>query len=227
MWLGGQYHAISWWDRTRGQARDDAIDTAGDLGIDCASDDTLTADVQGVWAVHFFPEGLQADESALYHAFLLVSTRTGTKVLRNGEELDELGEQAGFVLDSRTIFAGNLLRASRIVQVFCLPVAQCPVLPEVLPNCSCRTKPASPTYRCGEGLPPKPQARFVAPPQTLQHKQELLGGMQVKDRACHLLELVHNCLILHKTLLNVSIVSRFVQEGWPCWQAPLGCSTCL
>ena len=75
-------------------------------------------DVHGVWAVHFFPEGLQPDESALYHAFLLVSTRAATKVLRTGEELDELSaQQADFVLDSRTVFAGNLLQASRIVQV--------------------------------------------------------------------------------------------------------------
>ena len=74
--------------------------------------------MQGVWAVHFFPEGLQADESAQYHAFLLVSMRTGTKVLRTGEDLDELSaQQADFVLDSRTVFAGNLLQASRIVQV--------------------------------------------------------------------------------------------------------------
>jgi len=77
-----------------------------------------SADVQGVWAVHFFPEGLQPDESSLYHAFLLVSTRTGTKVLRTGEDLDELSaQQADFVLDSRTVYAGNLLQASRIVQV--------------------------------------------------------------------------------------------------------------
>ena len=84
----------------------------------CVSDSQAGADVQGVWAVHFFPEGLQADEFALYHAFLLVSTRTGTKVLRTGEDLDELSaQQAEFVLDSRTILAGNLLQASRIVQV--------------------------------------------------------------------------------------------------------------
>ena len=76
------------------------------------------ADVHGVWAVHFFPEGLQPDATALYHAFLLVSTRAATKVLRTGEELDELSaQQADFVLDSRTVFAGNLLQASRIVQV--------------------------------------------------------------------------------------------------------------
>ena len=68
--------------------------------------------------MHFFPEGLQPDESSLYHAFLLVSTRTGTKVLRTGEDLDELSaQQADFVLDSRTVYAGNLLQASRIVQV--------------------------------------------------------------------------------------------------------------
>ena len=74
--------------------------------------------MQGVWAVHFSPEGLQADESSLYHAFLLVSTRTGTKVLRTGEDLDELSaQQADFVLDSRTVFACNLLQASCIVQV--------------------------------------------------------------------------------------------------------------
>ena len=74
--------------------------------------------MQGVWAVHFFPEGLQADASAQYHAFLLVSTRAGTKVLRTGEDLDELSaQQADFVLDSRTVFAGNLLQASRIAQV--------------------------------------------------------------------------------------------------------------
>ena len=80
--------------------------------------DPPTADVHGVWAVHFFPEGLQPDESALYHAFLLVSTRNATKVLRTGEELDELSaQQADFVLDSRTVFTGNLLQASRIVQV--------------------------------------------------------------------------------------------------------------
>ncbi len=74
--------------------------------------------MQGLWAVHFFPEGLQADELAEYHAFLLVGMRTGTKVLRTGEDLDELSaQQADFVLDSRTVFAGNLLQASRIVQV--------------------------------------------------------------------------------------------------------------
>ena len=67
--------------------------------------------------MHFYPEGLQADESALYHAFMLVSTRGGTKVLRTGEDLDELSaSQADFVLDSWTVFAGNLLQASRIVQ---------------------------------------------------------------------------------------------------------------
>ena len=132
------------------------------LGVDLfchVSDKQAAADVQGVWAVHFFPEGLQADESSLYHAFLLVSTRTGTKVLRTGEDLDELSaQQAEFVLDSRTIFAGNLLQASRIVQVLHSSVTQCPVL---LGACqrSClvaagESMQGHPTL--WDGLPPQP-----------------------------------------------------------------------
>lgn len=71
-----------------------------------------------MWAVHFQPEGLPVDDSLLYHAFLFLNEKTSTKVLRTGEELDETdSSQVDFVLSRRTVFAGNLLENSRIVQV--------------------------------------------------------------------------------------------------------------
>jgi hypothetical protein len=71
-----------------------------------------------MWAVHFQPEGLPVDDSLLYHAFLFLNEKNSTKVLRTGEELDETdSSQVDFVLSRRTVFAGNLLENSRIVQV--------------------------------------------------------------------------------------------------------------
>lgn len=75
--------------------------------------------MHGLWAVCFRPEGLPADKSSLdWHAFLLLSMGDESKVLRTGEELDELQpSDSEFILASRTVAAGNLLSCSRIVQV--------------------------------------------------------------------------------------------------------------
>ena len=79
------------------------------------------AGVQGLWALHFTPEGVPAGEGLDWHAFLLISLGSESKVLRTGEELDELQPaDVGFALNSRTVHAGNLLGCSRIVQA-CLP----------------------------------------------------------------------------------------------------------
>lgn len=77
----------------------------------------MRAGVDSMWAVYFQPEGLPVD-GLPYHAFLFLNEKSGTKVLRTGEELDETDSlQSDFLLSSRTVFAGNLLNNSRIVQV--------------------------------------------------------------------------------------------------------------
>lgn len=77
------------------------------------------AGVDEMWAVYFQPEGLPAEDDILQHAFLFLNEKSGTKVLRTGEELDETDpSQVDFILSSRTVLAGNVLNNSRIVQVF-------------------------------------------------------------------------------------------------------------
>ncbi|KAK9839426.1 hypothetical protein WJX81_001424 [Elliptochloris bilobata] len=74
--------------------------------------------VQGLWAVRYQPQGLPWEPSMDWHAFLLMAAPGGTKALRTDEELDELPPTAaGLRLDRRTLLAGNLLSASRIIQV--------------------------------------------------------------------------------------------------------------
>lgn len=71
-----------------------------------------------MWAVYFQPEGLPVEDDILHHAFLFLNEKSGTKVLRTGEELDETDpSEVDFILSSRTVLAGNVLNNSRIVQV--------------------------------------------------------------------------------------------------------------
>lgn len=93
------------------------------------------AGVHGIWALHSKPEGVEAgsDAGLDWHAFLLISLGGESKVLRTGEELDELQPAAvGFALNSRTVHAGNLLGCSRIVQA-CLFRHPSPALLDVMP----------------------------------------------------------------------------------------------
>ncbi|CAL8463354.1 g2888 [Coccomyxa elongata] len=74
--------------------------------------------VDEMWAVYFQPEGLRVEDDILHHAFLFLNEKSGTKVLRTGEELDETDpSEVDFILSSRTVLAGNVLNNSRIVQV--------------------------------------------------------------------------------------------------------------
>ena len=78
------------------------------------------AGVHRLWALHFRPEGVPTEASLEWHAFLLLSVGRESKVLRTGEELDELQpSEVDFKLDSPTVHAGNVLHCSRIVQARC------------------------------------------------------------------------------------------------------------
>ena len=67
--------------------------------------------------MRYQPQGLPWEPSMDWHALLLLSAAGGTQALRTDEELDELPPAAsGLRLDRRTLLAGNLLSASRIVQ---------------------------------------------------------------------------------------------------------------
>jgi hypothetical protein len=91
------------------------------------------AGVDGLWAVHFQPEGVPYEDSLAYHAFLLLSVGGETKVLRTGEELDEVKpSEVDFALNTRTVSCGNLLNNSRIVQVSPRSLLRAP-----LPSCAC------------------------------------------------------------------------------------------
>lgn len=60
------------------------------------------------------------DASLEWHAFLLLSVGNESKVLRTGEELDELQpSEVDIKLDVPTVHAGNVLNCSRIVQACC------------------------------------------------------------------------------------------------------------
>ncbi|KAK9815325.1 hypothetical protein WJX72_001813 [[Myrmecia] bisecta] len=80
--------------------------------------------VQGLWAVHYrVPDAMEDANSHTYHAFLLLSAATETKVLETGEELQERNPtEIDFVTDSPTVFAGNVIGAAYIVQVYPLGI---------------------------------------------------------------------------------------------------------
>ena len=79
--------------------------------------------VKGIWAVHH-TEAIDSvtqltPQGGQHHTYLLMShpASSETKVLETGEELSEVPvDRCGFVLDSPTIAAGNVLNNSLIVQ---------------------------------------------------------------------------------------------------------------
>ena len=77
----------------------------------------LAPGVRGLWALHSRPQGVPMDASLEWHAFLLLSVGRESKVLRTGEELDELQpSEANFRLDGSTVHAANLLQCTHILQ---------------------------------------------------------------------------------------------------------------
>jgi hypothetical protein len=73
--------------------------------------------VRGLWALRARPEGVPLETALEWHAFLLLSVGGESKVLRTGEELDELQpSEADFALDAATVHAANLLQCTRILQ---------------------------------------------------------------------------------------------------------------
>ena len=81
------------------------------------------AGVKEIWAVHH-AEAIDSvtqltPQGGQHHTYLLMShpASSETKVLETGEELSEVpADRCGFVLDSPTIAAGNVLNNSLIVQ---------------------------------------------------------------------------------------------------------------
>lgn len=81
------------------------------------------AEVKGVWAVHHADAqtdtGMQLDvQGGPHHSFMLMShpTSAETKVLETGDAMNQLTDAGAFVTDAPTIYAGNILKHTLIVQ---------------------------------------------------------------------------------------------------------------
>lgn len=77
-------------------------------------------EIEAVWALHFSEESEHLPVSITSYAtnaFLVISTSTGTKILRSGEELEEVSDHSDFDIGVRTVLAGSLLEDTRLVQV--------------------------------------------------------------------------------------------------------------
>ncbi|KAK9800221.1 hypothetical protein WJX73_000021 [Symbiochloris irregularis] len=84
--------------------------------------------VQGVWAVRYWPQGLDWEPAFEQHAYLLIAEEHSTRILQagggdddeegGGGQLGQLeGPDLGFDTRRKTLAAGTLLNDSRIVQV--------------------------------------------------------------------------------------------------------------
>ncbi len=80
-------------------------------------------EVKGVWAVHHADAqtdtGMQLDvQGGPHHSFMLMShpTSAETKVLETGDAMNQLTDAGAFVTDAPTIYAGNILKHTLIVQ---------------------------------------------------------------------------------------------------------------
>ena len=90
----------------------------------CAEDPgAVHAGVKGIWAVHQAEASDTGQQLTLqggqHHTYLLMShpASAETKVLETGEELAEVpADSSGFMLQSPTIAAGNVLSNTLIVQ---------------------------------------------------------------------------------------------------------------
>lgn len=84
----------------------------------------LSAGIKGIWALHHAEAidsgGQLTPQGGQHHTYLLMShpASSETKVLETGEELAEVpADRSGFMLESPTIAAGNVLNNTLIVQV--------------------------------------------------------------------------------------------------------------